>query len=156
MKRKLLLTALILLTACKEPETAHEPYHHKKAPRPQNLDDHIHLSSLAHKVEARLLYAIMQIESANNPKAESHKGAISLMQVMPFNYKRCGLLSPKDLWDAKKNVDCGAQIISEELKHFKGNVTKALQAYNGGRGCVGKCGESVQYSRKVLEVYRNS
>ena len=110
------------------------------------------LAADSHGIDRRLFRALIKVESGWNPRALSHAGARGLAQIMPENHKRCGLGSPNQLWDAINNARCGAQILSEELQTYNGNVVKALQAYNGGPRCVGRCQESIQYSKKVLAL----
>lgn len=99
-----------------------------------------------------MFHALIHVESRKNPRAVSHVGARGLGQVMPFNTRRCGLRKPDELWDPIKNLRCSAQILREELDTYGGNKVKALQSYNGGPRCIGKCKESIQYSKNVLEA----
>ena len=99
-----------------------------------------------------LLHALVQIESGKRVDAISPKGATGLSQVMPFNARRCGLSHAEYLKHPILNLECGAQILREELDTYKGDVTKALQSYNGGPKCLGKCRESVEYAKKVLAL----
>jgi len=117
---------------------------------PAIIEQEALLAADTHGVDRRLFKALIKVESGWNPRALSHAGAMGLAQVMPFNHKRCGLRSPKQLWDVVHNTQCGAQILAEELDNYNGDVVKALQAYNGGPRCVGRCRESIQYSAKVL------
>jgi soluble lytic murein transglycosylase-like protein len=90
------------------------------------------------------------VESGKNPTAHSIKGAVGVMQVMPANAKRCGLPHAGRLWLEESNIDCGARIISEELKMY-GNLPDALRAYSGGPKAIkGKFVESEAYVVKVL------
>lgn len=90
------------------------------------------------KVPIALLKGMIHVESGGNVDAYSPKGAIGLMQIMPFNSKRCGVRTNR-LWDERTNIMCGAQIISEEIKISKGNLKRALLSYNGGSLCTTKC-----------------
>lgn len=101
-----------------------------------------------YRLSESLLHAIIKHESSYNPSAQSKVGAIGLMQIMPANAKRCNTRMNK-LWDEATNINCGAQIIKEELQTYK-NPEKALQAYNGGPRAVGKYPESIRYSKEVL------
>lgn len=115
-----------------------------------SLTDQAIRSALRHNLNPSLFSALVNIESASNPYAVSPVGALGLAQVMPANAKRCNLSHPGKLMIPESNLDCGAQILSEELKRYGGNLVEALQAYNGGPKCVYKCTESINYSRKVL------
>lgn len=93
-----------------------------------------------------LARCIVQTESRKEQFAISPKGAIGLMQIMPFNAKRCGLKDKAELLNKRKNVRCGVQIADEDIDSNKGDVTKGLQNYNGGPGCVArieKCGNNI-------------
>lgn len=114
------------------------------------LEDLAEKEALLVGINPALVRAVMHVESRAKKFAESPKGAIGPMQVMPFNARRCDLEHYSLLWTPETNVRCGVQILSEELKAQKGNVLNALEAYNGGPGCIGKCRESVNYSRAVL------
>lgn len=100
-----------------------------------------------------LLQALLIQESGSNSDAYSPKGAIGLMQIMPFNAKRCGLTKVSKLWDEELNIKCGAQILSEELTTYKGNLRKALQAYNGGPKCLDRCAESIHYASNIINNF---
>ncbi len=117
---------------------------------PVVIEQEVLLAADRHGIDRKLFKALIKVESGWNPRALSHAGAMGLAQVMPFNHKRCGLVSPRQLWDVVHNTHCGAQILAEELQTYDGDVVKALQAYNGGPRCVGRCRESIQYSAKVL------
>jgi len=158
--KKLLLTAL-LLTSCNDlhlnPINDSSPIKgiellKKRNPKKRTVQDYIALSAESFEVNPQLISAIITVESSWRPKVISHAGAMGYMQVMPFNAKRCDLLSPQELLHPEKNIDCGTQIISEELERFDGDLVKALQVYNGGDKCINRCTESINYSRKVLKV----
>lgn len=129
-------------------------------PAPVQVQDAIEFA----KIEAQLRgihpdlgVALLRHESAANEFAESPVGARGLMQIMPANFKRCGLKSPNELWEWRKNIRCGMQIFGEELERYNWDVVKGLKAYNGGPNCAEKfeCSESVQHSRAVLKLFGN-
>lgn len=113
-----------------------------------------------YKLNPKFLSALIKHESAEDSDALSLKGAIGYAQIMPDNYKRCGLKKKSELWDMEKNVRCGAQIIAEELNTYKGDVLMALSSYNGGPKCVNevkgaepKCAESRKHASEVLRLF---
>lgn len=106
-----------------------------------------------YSIHPGLLKALGVQESGFNSDAYSPKGAIGFMQIMPFNAKRCGLTKVSKLWDEETNVRCGAQILSEELATYKGNLRKALQAYNGGPKCLDRCAESINYANNIINNF---
>lgn len=120
----------------------------------KNLDIIIEEASKDYNLPTQLLKALIRHESHDNPDALSLKSAISYAQIMPANYKRCNLKSKGELWNTEKNIRCGAQILSEELKTSKGDLEKALFAYNGGSNAFkNKYPESVKHSQTVMKIY---
>jgi soluble lytic murein transglycosylase len=92
-----------------------------------------------HKVDPLLVVAIIRCESAFNPYAVSHVGAMGLMQVMPATGSwladRVGLPLGRrtNLFDLELNVELGTRYLAELLRDFK-SVHHALVAYNAGPG----------------------
>lgn len=118
-----------------------------------DIDQYITDYAKEFQIPRNLLKANVVTESALNSDAYSNKGAIGLAQIMPFNAKRCGVKKVSKLWDEKANIRCGAQILSEELTTYRGDVVKALQSYNGGPGCINKCRESISHANKALATF---
>lgn len=125
-------------------------------PKPQmtDLDAHelVEREALRHGINPALARALMKAESNGKRFAVSKAGALGLMQVMPFNAKRCGLEHYGELFDPEKNIACGVKILAEELKTHGHDPVKALQAYNGGARCIGKCKESINHAKTVLTL----
>ncbi|MFK5969510.1 MAG: lytic transglycosylase domain-containing protein [Candidatus Marithrix sp.] len=108
-------------------------------------------------LEPALLHAVIQTESAFNPKAVSPKGAVGLMQLMPATARRFGV---KDRTNAKENVYGGAKYLSHLIGLFNNNLRLALAAYNAGENAVKRYGNKVppyketkNYVKKVLRLY---
>lgn len=105
-------------------------------------------------INPSFLCSLLHVESEGNSDAVSPKGALGLMQVMPFNARlckdECGVQNPSDLFNPEKNICCGALIFEGELNRFGNDPVRAIEAYNGGPKCVGKCSESVNHRKKVL------
>jgi soluble lytic murein transglycosylase-like protein len=55
------------------------------------------------------------------------------MQLMPEVASRLGV---KDIFDPKQNVEAGAQYLKELLDKYKGDLSRALAAYNAGPAAV--------------------
>lgn len=85
-----------------------------------------------HGVDPRLFRALVTQESGWNPSAKSGAGAYGLTQVMPFHNA--------DLSTPQSQLDFGAKYLSQQLKAFGGDSSKALAAYNAGPGAVQKYG----------------
>jgi soluble lytic murein transglycosylase len=90
------------------------------------------------KVDPLLLAAIVRSESSFNPFAESSKGALGLMQLMPatavamakelkINYQ-----DSDDLYSQEINLTLGTHYFAKMLRVFDGNLVLALAAYNAG------------------------
>jgi soluble lytic murein transglycosylase-like protein len=80
-------------------------------------------------LSSSLIKAIIARESDFNPTALSSAGAIGLMQVLPSNARRLGLV-PEALWSPRTNILAGARLLAVLLKHYRGDVISALVAYN--------------------------
>lgn len=99
-----------------------------------------------HRLDPYLILAVISIESAFNPLAESVAGAKGLMQVMPkVHADRFSAFGGVDAaLDPNANIQVGAQILREYLDRYL-TVEAALAAYVG----VGPGGES-SYPLKVM------
>lgn len=110
-----------------------------------------------YELDVALLHAVITVESGYNPKAQSSKGAIGLMQLMPETARRYAV---KNIWDPRDNLNGGAQYLRDLLVLFNNNVPLALAAYNAGEAAVVQAGnrippfsETRSYVPKVLAHY---
>ena len=83
----------------------------------------------ARDVEARLLRAVIERESAFRPCAVSAKGAQGLMQLTPETAEQ---LAVQDVLDPNENIEAGAKYLKQLLDKYKGDLKLALGAYNSG------------------------
>jgi soluble lytic murein transglycosylase-like protein len=102
------------------------------------IDEH----AARHGVSPDLVRAVIQAESAFNPLARSHKGAMGLMQLMPATARQYGVT---DAYDAEQNVAAGVAYLRSLLDRYDGNEELALAAYNAGPGAVEKYGTVPPY-----------
>jgi len=110
-----------------------------------------------YQVDAKLLHAVIQTESAYDVKAVSSAGAVGLMQLMPATAKRYGVSNRKN---AAQNIDGGTQYIKDLFNMFDSNLDLVLASYNAGEGAVKKYNNTIPpypetqgYVRKVLSLY---
>jgi soluble lytic murein transglycosylase-like protein len=110
-----------------------------------------------HGLDPALVLAVVKVESAFRPQAVSPKGAQGLMQLMPPTARDLGV---EDAFDPEQNLDGGARYLRQLLIRYKGDVRRALAAYNAGPGAVDRhkgippYRETRQYVRRVLDQYK--
>lgn len=106
-------------------------------------------------VDARLVDAVIRVESGYRPDARSRKGAMGLMQLMPATAKRYAVLNPYDPTD---NINAGTRHLKSLLDRFE--LSLALAAYNAGEAAVERFrgippyAETQNYVRRVLRLFR--
>jgi len=107
------------------------------------------------RLSEALVLAVVAVESAGNPKARSHKGALGLMQLIPATAKRFGVA---DAFDPDQNLAGGSAYLDFLLERFDGDIVLALAGYNAGENAVDKHGgvppyaETRDYVVKVLDA----
>jgi soluble lytic murein transglycosylase len=93
-------------------------------------------------VPATLLYALIRAESAFDPEARSHAGALGLTQVIPptarATAERIGLdpFRFRMLTEPEISVRIGSAYLGWLLERFEGHVPLAVAAYNAGEDAV--------------------
>ena len=109
-------------------------------------------------IEAALIYAVIETESAFNPYAMSHIPAYGLMQIVPssagrdayrFLYKKDGTPSKNYLFQADNNIEMGTVYLHllftrylAKIRHPKSKEYCSIAAYNTGSGNVLKAFDS--------------
>ncbi|MEH3036038.1 MAG: lytic transglycosylase domain-containing protein [Sphingomonas adhaesiva] len=96
---------------------------------------HIAEASRRFGIPAAWIRAVMRAESAGDPQAVSHAGAIGLMQVMPATWENLRVRHRlgADPYDPRDNILAGTAYL-RELHDRYGSVVAMLAAYNAGPG----------------------
>jgi soluble lytic murein transglycosylase-like protein len=114
-------------------------------------DPIIERASGRHGVDARIVKAVIQVESGFQARARSPKGAMGLMQLMPATARQYEVRKP---FDPTSNIDAGTKYLSRLLTKFE--LPLALAAYNAGEAAVRRFGgippyaETQAYVSKIL------
>jgi soluble lytic murein transglycosylase-like protein len=122
---------------------------------PERYRDLVSRTAARHGVDARVVDAVIQVESAYHSRAVSPKGARELMQLMPATGRQYGAL---DLFDPKINLDAGVQHLKKLLARY--DLPLALAAYNAGEAAVDRFGgippfrETQDYVSRILRLLR--
>jgi soluble lytic murein transglycosylase len=120
-------------------------------------NDLAHQEARRKQLDPRLVKAVIQVESADNPSAVSRKGAIGLMQLMPGTARAMGVQDP---FEPQDNIKGGVKYLSQMLDRFRGRLDLALAAYNAGPAAVERYGgippyaETRNYVNRVLDAYQ--
>lgn len=114
--------------------------------RAQQFQSLVEEHATLNDISADLVRAVIQAESAFNPRARSPKGAMGLMQLMPATAAEFGVVDP---YDPAENVRAGVKYLKQLLDQYDGRVELALAAYNAGPGAVKKYGGKVPPYRET-------
>lgn len=123
---------------------------------PAAYDAHVQAAADRYKVPAALVRAVMQAESAFDPRALSHKGACGLMQLMPETARE---MYVKDIFDPRENIEGGTRYLRHLANLYQGDMVKMIAAYNAGPEAVKRYdgvpnyAETKAYVAKVLKLY---
>ncbi len=109
----------------------------------------IQTASAMHDVDARLVKAVIQVESSFQPRARSPKGAMGLMQLMPATARRYQV---RNLFDPRVNIEAGTRHLRTLLREFE--LPLALAAYNAGEAAVRRFGGIPPYAETQAYVAR--
>lgn len=123
-------------------------------PIPQTqLQPMIDSAARKERLQPSLLHRVMEQESAFKPCAESPKGAMGLMQLMPAT---ASALAVADPWNPLQNIAGGAHYLRQLLDRYGGDLKLALSAYNAGparvdsEGKVPPIPETQNYVNSIL------
>jgi soluble lytic murein transglycosylase-like protein len=114
--------------------------------RGRQYDDVISEHARLHNIRAELVRAVVQVESAFNPRAISRVGAMGLMQLMPATAREFGVFNA---FDPVENIRGGVAYLRQLLDRYSNNEELALAAYNAGPGAVDKHNQTVPPYRET-------
>jgi soluble lytic murein transglycosylase-like protein len=109
--------------------------------------------SKRHGVDARLVHAVITVESAYQTHARSPKGAKGLMQLMPDTARQYGV---RNAYNAAANLEAGIKHLKSLLDRFE--LSLAIAAYNAGEATVRRFNgippyrETRDYVTKVMRL----
>ena len=122
-----------------------------------DLEAFIDRVSAREGVDAKLVRAVIEVESGYRPSARSPKGAVGLMQLMPATARRYAVANP---YDPATNIEAGIKHLKSLLARFPRAL--ALAAYNAGDAAVERFGgippyaETRNYVSRILQIIARS
>jgi soluble lytic murein transglycosylase-like protein len=123
---------------------------------PAEIEKLVEQTAKRYNVDAKLIQAVIQVESDYNPQALSNKGAMGLMQLIPSTAQRFGV---QNAYNPKQNIEGGVNYLKYLLNLFNGDLSLSLAAYNAGenavlrRGGIPQIPETENYVKKVRRLY---
>lgn len=124
--------------------------------RLKGVQEHLEATAKTYQVDPRLVYAMIEVESAWRPTAVSKAGALGLMQLMPETARALGVRDP---FDPNQNITGGVRYLRKMLDRFNNNLTLSLAAYNAGPTAVAFYGgvppfrETLNYIQRIRSKY---
>ena len=126
-------------------------------PAKEAYEDIIQEAARTYDIDAALIRAVMQAESAFHPYIVSKAGAEGLMQLMPELADEMGVA---DSFDPRENIMGGARYLKQLLDQHNGNIALTLASYNAGPGNVKRYGgvppfkETRNYVKTIKQILK--
>jgi len=121
----------------------------------KKYDPFVKNASFRYGIDANLIHAVIQAESAYNRWAVSIKGARGLMQLIPETAAFYGVA---DVFDPEQNINGGVKYLRDLSALYGGRTDLILAAYNAGQNAVKKYGGIPPYAetRAYIDTIRSS
>lgn len=117
---------------------------------PKKYAEYVSICSEKYSVPEEIIYAVIRTESGFDPWAESHAGAIGLMQITPDTYDwllfKRGEEKVSELTDPYTSIEFGTYFLSYLYNKF-GAWDTAFAAYNAGMNRVSEWLCDARYSK---------
>lgn len=97
-------------------------------------------------VEPELVHAVIEVESAGNPRAVSSAGAAGVMQLMPDT---AATFLVTNRFDVRENVRAGVAYLALLRERFGDDKRLIMAAYIAGERRIPRDGLSVALSKEV-------
>jgi len=120
--------------------------------RAEKFSESVNAYAKEHNIPAPLIYAVIETESAFNPRAKSPVPAFGLMQLVPrtgardayqFLYSKDKVLKERYLYDPDNNIQLGAAYLHllyykrfKKIKDPEARTWATIAAYNAGSDSV--------------------
>ena len=99
-------------------------------------------------VERELVHAVIEVESAGNPRAVSGAGAAGVMQLMPDT---AATFRVTNRFDVRDNVRGGVAYLASLRDRYGDDKRLIMAAYIAGERRIPRDGLSVAFSKEVHE-----
>ncbi len=120
---------------------------------PQSYMSYVRQYAYEYNIPEPVILAVIKVESDFDVRAESSKGAIGLMQMMPATFEDLTSdsflgehLDVSELYNPEISIKYGVYYLNFLYEMFDRNLDTALAAYNAGPGNVRKWLENPEYS----------
>ena len=122
----------------------------------------IHDAAEREGLDPELGFRLVRAESAFNPRARSHAGALGLTQLMPSTARWLDrrMTTRERILEPEPNLRVGFGYLRRLIDKYDGDIRLALLAYNRGEGAVDRdlrSGRNPEngYTRRVLGLGRD-